>query len=43
MPFSNDNPAPWMPPGEIWQPEPATAIPDPYNEDPYFPDPYARL
>jgi hypothetical protein len=30
-----------MPPAETWQ-EPATAIPDPYNEDPYFPDPYAR-
>ena len=43
MPFSNDNSAPWIPPTEIWQPEQPAPIADPYNEDPYFPDPYARL
>jgi len=42
MPSANENPAPWLPPAEIWEPE-VPVIPDPYNEDPYFPDPYARL
>ena len=42
MPFVNDNPAPWVPPAELWIPE-APAVPDPYSEDPYFPDPYARM
>jgi hypothetical protein len=43
MPFTNDLPAPWLPPQEAWQPESAPPVPDPYNEDPYFPDPYARI
>jgi len=43
MPFVNDNPAPWIPPVELWNPELVPPVPDPYSEDPYFPDPYARM
>jgi len=43
MPFTNDNPAPWNPPAETWQPDSAQVVADPYYEDPYYPDPYAKL
>jgi hypothetical protein len=43
MPFVNDSPAAWVPPAEVWQPEPVPVPSDPYSEDPYFPDPYNRL
>jgi len=41
MPATNDNSATWLPPTESWNPDPVPVASDPYNVDPYFPDPYA--
>jgi hypothetical protein len=42
--FSHEeNGHPWIPPQEALWVEPHRPIADPYNEDPYYPDPYAKI
>jgi hypothetical protein len=31
----------WIPPSEFWFPDPYPDLPEPHEEDPYRPDPYA--
>jgi len=34
-------PSGWIPPSEFWSPNPYPDLPEPQEEDPYRPDPYA--
>ncbi len=33
----------WVPPAEVWRQDGAPPTVYPYYEDPYFPDPYAKM
>jgi hypothetical protein len=40
---TEDTTPPWVPPAEIGRHDGSFPAVDPYNEDPYYPDPYAKM